>query len=71
MFPNRVRAVALGVGASARWIANWAVTAGFPDLSGWNLSATYVIWTVRAARSVPFVLKFVPETKGGTLEKMG
>ncbi|WP_405869111.1 MULTISPECIES: sugar porter family MFS transporter [unclassified Streptomyces] len=71
MFPNRIRAAALGVAASAQWIANWAITASFPSLSEWNLSTTYVIYTVFAALSVPFVLKFVKETKGKALEEMG
>ncbi|NKI42232.1 sugar porter family MFS transporter [Streptomyces physcomitrii] len=71
MFPNRIRAAALGVAASAQWIANWAITASFPSLADWNLSATYVIYCVFAALSIPFVLKFVKETKGKTLEEMG
>ncbi|MFG2477869.1 sugar porter family MFS transporter [Streptomyces fagopyri] len=71
MFPNRIRAAALGVAASAQWIANWAITASFPSLADWNLSATYVIYTVFAALSIPFVLKYVKETKGKALEEMG
>ncbi|MEU9557935.1 sugar porter family MFS transporter [Streptomyces fumanus] len=71
MFPNRLRAAALGVAASAQWIANWAITASFPSLADWNLSATYVIYTIFAALSIPFVLKFVKETKGKALEEMG
>ncbi|MFD8653531.1 sugar porter family MFS transporter [Streptomyces mirabilis] len=71
MFPNRIRAAALGVAASAQWIANWAITASFPSLADWNLSATYVIYTIFAALSIPFVLKYVKETKGKTLEEMG
>jgi SP family sugar:H+ symporter-like MFS transporter len=71
MFPNRIRAAALGVAASAQWIANWAITASFPSLADWNLSATYVIYTIFAALSIPFVLKFVKETKGKSLEEMG
>jgi SP family sugar:H+ symporter-like MFS transporter len=71
MFPNKIRAAALGVAASAQWIANWAITASFPSLADWNLSATYVIYTIFAALSIPFVLKYVKETKGKTLEEMG
>ncbi|MFD5767797.1 sugar porter family MFS transporter [Streptomyces sp. NPDC127049] len=71
MFPNRIRAAALGVAASAQWIANWAITASFPSLSDWNLSGTYVIYTVFAVLSIPFVLKYVKETKGKALEEMG
>ncbi|MEU3747448.1 MULTISPECIES: sugar porter family MFS transporter [Streptomyces] len=71
MFPNRIRAAALGVAASAQWIANWAITASFPSLADWNLSATYVIYTVFAVLSIPFVLRYVKETKGKALEEMG
>ncbi|WP_042419633.1 sugar porter family MFS transporter [Streptacidiphilus anmyonensis] len=71
MFPNRVRAAALGVAAAAQWIANWVITASFPSLSGWNLTATYVIYAAFALLSIPFVLRFVPETKGKALEEMG
>lgn len=71
MFPNRIRAAALGVAAAAQWIANWAITASFPSLSDWNLSGTYVIYTCFAVLSIPFVLVFVKETKGKTLEEMG
>ncbi|MER7999692.1 MULTISPECIES: sugar porter family MFS transporter [unclassified Streptomyces] len=71
MFPNRIRAAALGVAASAQWIANWAITASFPSLADWNLSGTYVIYTFFALLSIPFVVFFVRETKGKTLEEMG
>ncbi|MFF7332546.1 sugar porter family MFS transporter [Streptomyces sp. NPDC090306] len=71
MFPNKIRAAALGVAAAAQWIANWAITASFPSLSDWNLSATYCIYAIFAALSIPFVLKFLKETKGKRLEEMG
>ncbi|MGW1869869.1 sugar porter family MFS transporter [Streptomyces mauvecolor] len=71
MFPNRIRAAALGVAAAAQWIANWAITASFPSLSDWNLSGTYIIYSVFAVLSIPFVLKYVKETKGKALEEMG
>ncbi|MFE0650785.1 sugar porter family MFS transporter [Streptomyces sp. NPDC059534] len=71
MFPNRIRAAALGVAASAQWIANWAITASFPSLSDWNLSGTYIIYTFFAVLSIPFVLRYVKETKGKALEEMG
>ncbi|MEV6421512.1 sugar porter family MFS transporter [Streptomyces sp. NPDC051662] len=71
MFPNRIRAAALGVAASAQWIANWVITASFPSLAEWNLSGTYIIYTCFAVLSIPFVLLFVKETKGKSLEEMG
>ncbi|MEU9128693.1 sugar porter family MFS transporter [Kitasatospora sp. NPDC048540] len=71
MFPNRIRALALSVAASAQWIANWAITVTFPDLSDWNLSATYVIYAAFALLSIPFVAFCIKETKGRALEDMG
>ncbi|MFE3459116.1 sugar porter family MFS transporter [Nocardiopsis aegyptia] len=71
IFPNRIRAAALGVAASAQWIANWLITVSFPSLSDWNLSGSYVIYAAFALLSIPFILKWVPETKGRTLEEMG
>lgn len=71
MFPGRIRAAALGVAASAQWIANWAVTVSFPTLSDWDLSGAYVIYSAFALVSIFFILKWVPETKGKTLEAMG
>ena len=71
IFPNRIRAAALGVAASAQWIANWLITVSFPSLSDWNLAGSYVIYAAFALLSIPFILKWVPETKGRTLEEMG
>ncbi|MFG2878669.1 sugar porter family MFS transporter [Streptomyces sp. NPDC048337] len=71
MFPNRIRAAALGVAAAAQWVANWVITVSFPTLSDWNLSGAYVIYTAFALLSIPFILKWVPETKGKALEEMG
>ncbi|MGI5348559.1 sugar porter family MFS transporter [Streptomyces sp. CA-250714] len=71
IFPSKIRAAALGVAASAQWVANWAITASFPSLSEWNLSATYVGYTFFALLSIPFILKWVPEPKGKALEEMG
>ncbi|MFE9423872.1 sugar porter family MFS transporter [Kitasatospora sp. NPDC006697] len=71
MFPNRIRALALSVAASAQWLANWAITVTFPSLANWNLSATYVIYACFALLSVPFVAFCIKETRGKALEEMG
>ena len=71
VFPNRIRAAALGLAATAQWVANWAITVSFPSLSDWNLSGAYTLYTLFALLSIPFVLTCVPETKGRTLEEMG
>ncbi|MFC5907052.1 sugar porter family MFS transporter [Streptacidiphilus monticola] len=71
MFPNKIRALALGVAASAQWLANWAITVSFPNMADWNLSATYVIYACFALLSFFFVWFFIRETKGRRLEDMG
>jgi SP family sugar:H+ symporter-like MFS transporter len=71
MFPNKIRALALSVAASAQWLANWAITVSFPTMSDWNLSATYAIYACFALLSIPFVYFFIKETKGRSLESMG
>lgn len=71
MFPNRLRAIALSVAASAQWLANWLITVSFPSLSAWSLSGAYGLYALAAAVSIPFVYFLVRETKGRTLESMG
>ncbi|GGO56742.1 MULTISPECIES: sugar porter family MFS transporter [Streptomyces] len=71
IFPNKIRAAALGVAASAQWLANFAITKTFPSMSEWSLTGSYIIYGAFAALSIPFVMKFVKETKGKTLEEMG
>ncbi|MBB5905805.1 SP family sugar:H+ symporter-like MFS transporter [Actinoalloteichus hymeniacidonis] len=70
MFPNRVRAIALSVAASAQWAANWLVSTTFPSLSEFSLTFAYGLYTTFAALSFFFVAKFIPETRGKTLEEM-
>ncbi|MFF0814000.1 sugar porter family MFS transporter [Rhodococcus sp. NPDC003318] len=71
MFPNRVRGAAVGVATAANWVANFLVSATFPALADWNLSATYGGYAVMAALSFFVVWKFVTETRGRTLEAAG
>ncbi|WP_214320214.1 sugar porter family MFS transporter [Nonomuraea sediminis] len=71
MFPNRIRAAALGVAAAAQWLANWAITVSFPALSEWNLPLTYAGYAGFAVLSFVFVWFWVKETKGRKLEEMG
>ncbi len=70
MFPNRIRAIALAVAASAQWIANFLITATFPSLAGIGLSFAYGLYAAFAVLSLVFVLRAVRETKGIELEAM-
>ena len=71
MFPNKIRALALSVAASFQWLANFAISQSFPSMSRWSLSGSYIIYACFAFLSIPFVLKFVKETKGKKLEEFG
>jgi SP family sugar:H+ symporter-like MFS transporter len=69
MFPNHIRARALGVAAAAQWIANFVITITFPPLAAASLVITYGAYALFAALSFFFVLRFVPETRGIALEE--
>ncbi|MET9326846.1 sugar porter family MFS transporter [Tsukamurella sp. NPDC003166] len=69
MFPNRIRGAALSLAAAAQWAANWAITVTFPKMEG-NLTLAYGLYATFAVLSLIFVYRFVPETKGRTLEDM-
>jgi sugar porter (SP) family MFS transporter len=71
IFPNKIRARALGVGAAAQWIANFVVTITFPPLSAFSLPLTYGLYALFALLSFFFVIRVVPETKGVSLEDAG
>jgi SP family sugar:H+ symporter-like MFS transporter len=71
IFPNRIRAKALGIAAAAQWIANFLVTLTFPYLSDFSLAFTYGMYAAFAVLSFAFVFLFVPETKGVRLEDVG
>ena len=69
MFPNRIRAAALGLAAAGQWVANWLITVTFPGLRD-ILGAAYGFYAACAVVSFVFVWRLVDETKGKNLEDM-
>jgi MFS family permease len=69
MFPNRIRAAALGLAAAGQWSANWLITVTFPELRN-HLGAAYGFYALCALLSFAFVWTWVRETKGMALEDM-
>jgi SP family sugar:H+ symporter-like MFS transporter len=69
MFPNRIRAAALGLAAAGQWAANWAITVSFPALRE-TLGIAYGFYALCAVLSGFFVWRWVEETKGMHLEDM-
>jgi sugar porter (SP) family MFS transporter len=70
MFPNRIRAIALAVAASAQWLANFVISSTFPALAQIGLTFAYGLYAAFALISLFFVLSAVRETKGIELEDM-
>jgi MFS transporter, SP family, sugar:H+ symporter len=70
MFNNRIRALALSVGAAAQWLANFTITLTFPPLSAADVALPYLLYSIFAALSFAFVARNVRETKGRELEEM-
>lgn len=71
IFPNRIRASALAVGAAAQWLTNFAVSTTFPWLSDVaGLGLTYGMYAAFALASGLFVAATIVETKGRELEDM-
>jgi SP family sugar:H+ symporter-like MFS transporter len=71
MFPNQIRGSGLAVAGAAQWTSNFAITVTFPILlGGIGLAGAYGIYTIAAAISTFFVLRYVHETRGKELEQM-
>ena len=76
IFPNRIRG-AMSIAVAAQWIANFAVSWTFPMMNDssslnelFNNGFAYWIYGLMGLLAAVFVWKFVPETKGKTLEEM-
>ena len=71
LFPNRLRSKGMSVAVVALWIACVIVTITFPvmleKLSG---GTTFLIFAVICLANLLYVWRYVPETKGKTLEEL-
>ena len=63
MFPNRIRAAALGLAAAGQWAANWLITVSFPPLRD-HLGLAYGFYALCAVLSFIFVWKWVHGDQG-------
>jgi SP family xylose:H+ symportor-like MFS transporter len=78
IFPNSVRSKALSIAVAAQWAANYAVSQSFPVVAEstvntegfWNNSLPYFIFSGFIILLIIFTLKFIPETKGKSLEEL-
>ncbi|MDD2437137.1 MAG: D-xylose transporter XylE [Massilibacteroides sp.] len=77
IFPNSIRSVVMSIAVAAQWIANFMVSWTFPMLDKnqylteiFNHGVAYWIYGIMGVLAALFIWKFVPETKGRSLEQM-
>tara|TARA_R110002096_G_scaffold321691_1_gene515838 strand:- start:4026 stop:5444 length:1419 start_codon:yes stop_codon:yes gene_type:complete len=77
IFPNKIRGKAMAVAVAAQWISNYLVSLTFPMMNDntqlteqFNHGFAYWVYGIMSLLAMWFVWKFVPETKGKTLEEM-
>ena len=82
IFPNKIRSAAMAVAVAAQWLANYFVSQTFPvivesdanrlimDGGTWNNALPYFLFSGFIVIIIWFVWKYIPETKGKTLEEM-
>ena len=77
IFPNKIRGKALAVAVAAQWISNYLVSLTFPMMNDnsyltglFNHGFAYWVYGIMSILAMIFILKYVPETKGKTLEEM-
>ena len=77
IFPNKIRGKALAIAVAAQWISNYLVSLTFPMMNDnsyltglFNHGFAYWGYGIMSVLAMLFILKYVPETKGKTLEEM-
>ncbi|MCL7765454.1 D-xylose transporter XylE [Polaribacter sp. Z014] len=77
IFPNKIRGKALAIAVAAQWISNYLVSLTFPMMNDnsyltglFNHGFAYWMYGVMSILAMLFIMKYVPETKGKTLEEM-
>ena len=71
IFPQRVRGLGMGVTVFCLWITNFLIGFSFPILmANIGLSTTFFVFVVLGVFAIAFVKKYLPETKGRSLEEL-
>lgn len=71
IFPLRLRGLGMGIAVMVLWIANFCVGLLFPVLlSNVGLANTFFTFAFMSVFSIIFVIKYVPETRGRSLEEL-
>ncbi|KIO54898.1 MULTISPECIES: sugar porter family MFS transporter [Bacillus] len=71
IFPMHVRGLGMGISTFCLWTANFLIGFTFPILLNHiGMSATFFIFVAMNILAILFVKKYVPETKGRSLEQL-
>jgi SP family xylose:H+ symportor-like MFS transporter len=70
IFPNKIRGKAVAVAVAAQWAANYFISSTYPAMMEFSGAFTYSFYGLMSILSFFFVWKWVPETKGRTLEEL-
>jgi MFS family permease len=71
IFPTQIRGMAVGVAVSSLWISCFLVTFTFPFiLAAVGMASAFGLFAAICFAGFIFVLRFVPETKGRSLEEI-
>lgn len=70
IFPNKIRGQAVAIAVAAQWAANYFVSSTYPAMMEVSGGVTYSIYGIVSLLSAIFIWKFVPETKGRSLEEL-
>jgi MFS transporter, SP family, xylose:H+ symportor len=70
IFPNKIRGQVMAITVMANWSANLLISATFPSLLEISAGMTYSFYGLMCILAFVFVWKWVPETKGKTLEEL-
>jgi MFS transporter, SP family, xylose:H+ symportor len=77
IFPNSIKGKAMSIAVAAQWISNFLVTQSFKVIDGnsalnamFNHGFAYWLYGGMSVLAALFVLRYVPETKGKSLESI-
>lgn len=70
IFPLRVRGTAMGVATLTNWLGNFLVGLLFPVLLGVGDGTVFVVFAVLCALACGFAYRWLPETRGRSLEQI-
>ena len=77
IFPNSIRSIAMSIAVAAQWLFNAIVANSYPIINrsdfnaeNFNGALPYFIFALMCVATLIFAWKFVPETKGKSLEQI-